>query len=192
MASAAQVQRQTAGLDEAIGHCYPRLLQVAAHFLQSEPRDCDLEANELVHETYLRLLTRRNLWLDQRHFLNLAAQIMRCILCDVARRRSRVKRGAQYVKVSLDRAVLPCGADQERRLAVKQQLAMLFGSRLRWKMVAELRMAGYQLDEIAELCNVSTKTVQRDWRMAKALVTPSGAGVSLAPGTPSLRHDAVA
>jgi RNA polymerase sigma factor (TIGR02999 family) len=138
--------------------------------LRSEPDECEFEPSELVHEAYLRLLNRRTRWNDDRHFLNLAAQMMRCILCDQARGRSRLKRGCGSRKIDLGIVDLPSSIDVEKQVAAKERVGHLLGSSERWGHVVRLRMEGFSTDEIARSLRISRRTVKRDWRLAKSQV----------------------
>lgn len=157
-------------LNQTIRTCYPRLLQIAACCLRNEPAECEFEPSDLVHEAYLRLLNMRTRWNDDQHFLNLAAQMMRCILCDHARGRCRLKRGSGSTRVDCDIVNLPSSLDLERQLAARERVGHLLRSSARWGHVIRLRMAGFNTSEIARSLHVSRRTVKRDWRLARLKV----------------------
>jgi len=142
---------------------------MAAHFLRNEHSGESIESAELVHEVYLKLVDiHRVNWQDRTHFLAIAARLMRRILVDRARRRRAGKRG-RALKVSLDES-LTIGSERASELvALDAALETLASVDARKAQVVELRFfGGLSIDEIAFVVQVSSDTVKRDWKTARA------------------------
>jgi len=147
--------------------------RLAAGYLQSERAGHTLQPTALAHEAYLRLLDQRHVsWQNRAHFMGLAAQAMRRILTDHARRRGAQKRGGEAVHVALDDVDVPAGTRDPFGVAVEDldaalnRLAQLDERQVR---VIELRFfTGLSIDEAAEVLAVSPATVKRDWTLARA------------------------
>jgi len=130
-----------------------------------------LQATALVHEAYLHLVDQQQIdWQNRAHFIGVAAQIMRRILVDHARRHQSDKRGGGLPKVTLDDEILLFSPDQSNELvALDEALTRLTDLSPRQSRVVELRFfGGLSAEEIAEVLGVSVKTVKRDWNVAKA------------------------
>ena len=129
-----------------------------------------LQTTALVHEAYARLVDyKRMQWQNRAHFFAVAAQLMRRILVDHARRRS-VKRGAGFRHVSLDRAILAGAgaADDPDLVALDDAMKALEQLDKRKVQVVEMRyFGGLSFEETAEVLKVSAVTVKRDWRAAR-------------------------
>jgi RNA polymerase sigma-70 factor, ECF subfamily len=148
---------------------YEELRRRAAAYLRRERADHTLQPTALVHEAYLRLVGQeRVIWQNRAHFVALAAQMMRRILVDHARRRSRDKRPDASLKVMLaDRvgAVQPVHCEL---LLIDRALTELTALDPRQGQIVELRYFGGLTDgEVAEALGVSRSTVTREWRIAK-------------------------
>jgi RNA polymerase sigma factor (TIGR02999 family) len=138
--------------------------------MRQERPDHTLQATSLVNEAYLRLIdVNRVEWRDRAHFLAVAAQMMRRILVEFARNRQRQKRGGGAVHVSLDDVQeLPDSKDRDF-VALSDALSALATFDARMSQVVELRFfAGLTVEETADVLNVSSETVMRDWKTAKA------------------------
>lgn len=161
----------TAGDEEALALLTPlvhaELRQLARRHMRGERRGHSLQVTGLVNECYLRLADARRIeWQDRAHFLAWASRAMRRILVDVARERRAGKRGAhaEHVALGEHHAPLP-GRDL---VALEDALTALADLDRRKSQVVELRFfGGLSTDEIAELLQVSAKTVLRDWQLAK-------------------------
>jgi RNA polymerase sigma factor (TIGR02999 family) len=170
-----QLLRAWAGGDaKALGDLMPRvereLRRLAAHFLKNERRGHTLQATELVHELYLRLVDVNQMdWQHRAHFFALSATMMRRILMDRARRRLAAKRGAGPIVLDLDNA-LDFSLERSRELiALDDALNALAAVDARKSRVVELRFfAGLTVEETAVIVDVSADTVIRDWRLARA------------------------
>jgi len=159
-----------AALDQLMPLVYRELRQLASRYLRKERRDHTLNSVGLVNEAYLRLIDYSNLrWQDRAQFFGLAAQLMRRILIDHARNHRYAKRGGGSRKVSLDEAAVFSGERAADLVALDDALTSLAAFDARKSQVVELRFfGGLNIDETAEVMKISTMTVQREWRWAKA------------------------
>lgn len=163
----------TSAADQLMAVVYDELRRLAQHYLAQERADHTLQATELVHEAYLKLVDqRRSQWRDRAHFFAVAAQAIRRILVDHARTRKRAKRGGGERPQVLDESVaageLGPGA-QTDLVALDEALQDLAGLNERQARIVEMRFfGGLSLDEIAELLGVSPRTVDGEWAMARA------------------------
>ena len=160
-------------LERLVPLVYDELRQVARRQLSREIRPNTLSATALVHEVYLRLVQQRQIAAgDRETFLAIAAQTMRRILVDHARRRQRLKRGGEHSLEPLDADDAPgLLADHEvdEVLAVDSLIARLAELDERAARVVEYRIfAGLTLEETALALDTSVKTVQRSWMTARA------------------------
>jgi RNA polymerase sigma factor (TIGR02999 family) len=160
------------GDDEALAVLTPlvhlELRRIARRAMRGERPDHTLQATGLVNECYLRLADGSAIeWRDRSHFFALSARLMRRILVDFARERQAAKRGAGAAHTSDadPTAALP-GRDL---VALDDALAALAAIDPRKSQVVEMRFfGGLDTDEIASALGVSSKTVLRDWQLAKA------------------------
>jgi RNA polymerase sigma factor (TIGR02999 family) len=150
---------------------YSELRRLARRHLSRERSDHTLQSTALVHEAYLRLVDQRNVqWQNRAHFFGVAAQLIRRILIDHARARQAGKRGAGACLLSLDEALdAPSGGRPLDVVALDDALEQLTKIDPRQSRIVELRFfAGLTVQETAEVLNVSTPTVNREWNAAKA------------------------
>lgn len=167
--------------DVLIPLVYRELRRLAAHYLRGERRGHTLQPTALVHEAYLRLVDERDVgWRNRAHFFGLAAQSMRRVLVDHARRRLAEKRGGGAVHVSLsgeehDGVVVHLDVPDEQASANLELLDLDAALRELAAMdpqlvqVVELRyFAGMTVEESAEVLAVSPATVKRAWTTARA------------------------
>jgi len=159
-----------AALDDLLPVLYKELHRLAANYMRRESPDHLLQTTALVHETYLRLVDRRDMNYQSRiQFLAVAAQVMRHILVDYARSRQRAKRGDGVAPVPLDDVAILSHDRTEELIAINSALQNLTAIDPRKGRVFELRyFGGMSIEEAAEALKVSPVTVARDWRMAKA------------------------
>ena len=129
-----------------------------------------LQTTALVNEVYLRLIDSKAVsWHDRAHFFAISARMMRRVLTDFARSRTYQKRGGRAVQVSLDEGLVVAPEKDPDILALDQALSRFAEEYPRQSQVVELRFfGGLEVDETAEVLHVSTMTVKRDWRFAKA------------------------
>ena len=159
-----------AAIDLLLPLVYDRLRALARSQLASERPGHTLNATALVHESYLNLIGQTRVsWENRAHFFAIAAQAMRRILIDYARRRLARKRGGNSPFVTFDDSLI--GGDQraEEVIALDAALLKLGAHSERQSRVVEYRFfGGLTHEEIAEVLTVSVPTVRRDWRFAKA------------------------
>ena len=159
---------QTA-LDQLTPIVYDELRRLARHYLRQERADHSLQATALVNEAYLRLVDyKRMRWENRAHFFAVSAQLMRRILVDHARRRN-LKRGAGVEHVALDDTAIVGGGRADNLVALDDALHTLARLDPRKARVVELRFfGGLSVEETAEVVQVSSVTVMRDWSTARA------------------------
>lgn len=175
-------QGDAGALDALLPLVYDEMRRLASGYLQNERVGHTLQPTALAHEAYLRLLDQRHVsWQNRAHFMGLAAQAMRRILTDHARRRGAEKRGGGAVHVALEDVDMeggvaalsragespdPLGVSVEDLDTALDRLAQLDERQAR---VIELRFfTGLSIDEAAEVLAVSPATVKRDWTLARA------------------------
>lgn len=161
-----------AALDRLAPLVYDELRRLAAHFLKSERSDHTLSATDLVHEAYLRLADKSHPnWQDRAHFFAVAAQQMRRVLIDHARRFQAAKRGHGAPRLVLDDFGDEAQMEAAELLALHEALLDLARLDPRKAKAIELRFfAGLTLEETAEVLEVSTATVITDVRLARAFL----------------------
>ena len=149
---------------------YRELHRLAQAYMRGERAGHALQTTALVNEAYLRLIeTDRQSWQSRVHFYAVAAKLMRHILVDFARSRDRLKRGGNLEQVSLDEALTMAADHSADLLNLDEALTTLSKLDERQCQVVELRFfAGLTESEIAEVLNVSERTVQSDWRLARS------------------------
>lgn len=149
---------------------YEELRRIAASRLRHERPNHTLQTTALVHEAYIKLAVQRNAkWQNRAQFFGVAAQVMRRVLVDYARAQHRIRRGGKQQKVSPDDVLLVSADRTDEVLAVNESLTKLHELDPRQARIVELRyFGGLTIEEIAEVVGVSTKTVTRELKMAKA------------------------
>ena len=157
--------------DRLVPLVYQELRAIAGRHLSHEPSGHTLQSTALVHEAYLRLIGQRSVhWQNRAHFLAIAAQMMRRILVDHARRQHRLKRGGAATMLTLDESIA-ASAPQPAidLLALDAALTALAEIDARGARVVELKFfSGLTIEETAEVLAISPGTVKRDWQTAKA------------------------
>ncbi|HUD70953.1 MAG TPA: ECF-type sigma factor [Dongiaceae bacterium] len=150
---------------------YERLHAMAHARLGGRRAGASLDTTALVHEAYLRLVDQsRAEWKDRQHFFAVAATAMRQIVVDRARRRGAGKRGAGVRPELLDDAPA-VDARLDEILAIDEALKALGGLSERLVKMVELRFfAGLSIEETAQVMDLDPRTVNRDWRVARALL----------------------
>ena len=158
--------------DRLISLVYTELRRQAARYLSRERGNHTLRPTALVNEVYLRLAEQRRVtWQDRAHFFAVAATVMRRLLVDHARRHGASKRGKHVRVVSLDDGewIGVSNAPDVDLIELNEALDELSGvDPLRTKMIELRFFAGLTSEEIAETLGVSTATVTRGWRLARA------------------------
>jgi RNA polymerase sigma factor (TIGR02999 family) len=148
---------------------YEELRRLAREYLRRERPDHTLQATALVHEAYLRMVDEKSAsWKDRAHFYGIAARLMRQILVDHARAHNAAKRGGLEQKFTLDEARdLPASGATDL-VELDGALENFAKTYPRKSEVVELKFfGGLETHEIAEVLQVSEKTVLRDWSFAK-------------------------
>jgi RNA polymerase sigma factor (TIGR02999 family) len=156
-------------IDRLMPVVYRELRRIAAQQMRKERTGHTLQPTALVHEAFLRLVDQNPAgWQNRAQFFGVAAQLMRRLLVDYARRRQAAKRG---LPVTLVEEIVPRdsgGLQTEEILAVDEVLARLAALDERQARVVELRyFAGLSVEETAETLGIATRTVKLDWAMAK-------------------------
>jgi RNA polymerase sigma factor (TIGR02999 family) len=149
---------------------YDELRALARAHLARERSDHTLQATALVHEAYVRMLGGSHPpWNDRSHFFRAAAEAMRRVLIEHARRRGRVKRGGGRARVELREAHLVDDQDLDRLLALDDAIRRLDEQDPRAADVVRLRyFAGLSVADTARALDLSERTVKRDWTLARA------------------------
>jgi len=162
--------RDRKALDSLLPRVYKELRRLARHQLRNERPDHTLQSAALVHEAYLRLVgVSPPRWESRTHFFAIAAQLMRQILVDYARRHGAAKRGGTVCRLSLEDATATPRRAQVDVVALDDALQALARIDERQSRVVELRFfAGLSLNEISEVLEIAPATVQRDWIAARA------------------------
>ena len=149
---------------------YAELHRMAVRYMRRERRDHTLQATALIHEAYVDLIRQpEKNWQNHAHFYGVAAQSMRRVLVDYARTHRAAKRGGGQQKVSLDDALLITGEQSDDLVALDEALSRLAQFDARQSRIVELRFfGGLNEEETAEVLGASSRTVRRDWGVAKA------------------------
>ncbi len=157
-------------LQQLTPRVYRELRRMAARLLLNERPGHSLQSADLVHEVYLRLVNARELdWQHRAHFFAVSATLMRRILLDRARRRVAGKRGGKAQALDLTKTVDVAQVKARELVALDDALTALAEVDPRKSRIVELRFfGGLSVKETAEVVKVSSDTVMRDWKMARA------------------------
>lgn len=162
-------QGDEAARDELIPLVYETLRRIARHHLRGERAGHSFETAALINEAYLKLVEQSVSWQSRAHFFGIAARLMRQLLVDYARARQRLKRGGDQWRISLAAAA---EIEQEQAvdlLALDEALETLARVDPQRSRLVELRFfGGLTIEETAQVMGVSTPTVERGWRAARA------------------------
>lgn len=156
-------------LDKLMPLIYDELRRLARQCMRRERAGHTLQTTALVNEAYIRMVKSSQVdWHDRAHFFAVAAQLMRRVLVDEARKRNYQKRGGQFTRIEFDETLMPA---QERRfdlLALDQALDRLAQFAPRKSRVIELRFfGGLNINETGAVLGISNDIVKREWRTAK-------------------------
>ena len=164
----------SAGDDQALDRLtplvYEELRKQAARYLRRERPGHSMQTTALINEAYLRLIDARNVpWEGRAHFFAIAANLMRRILVDHARRRDAEKRGGAQIRLTLDDTVGIAKQSDVDLLMIDDALTRLAVLDPQQAQVVELRFfSGLSVEETATALGISPRTVKRDWSVARA------------------------
>ena len=173
-------------LEALVPLIYKELRNLAHNFLYRERPGHTLQTTALVHEAYLKLIDQNDArWQNRAHFFAIAAQAMRRILIDSARKHAAAKRGGPQAELSLDEVADIALEPDINLLKLDEALNQLAKIDPRQSRIVELRyFGGLTIEETAEVISVSPATVKREWMMARAWlhqeITESGFDQALA------------
>ncbi len=164
------VDGDSAAERELLPLVYEHLRALAGSFFRAQRADHTLQPTALVHEAYLKLVAPADhRWKNREHFLAVAATAMRQILHDHARRRKALKRGGDNHQVTLADIATPSGDHMLDIIALDEVLGKLASLDKRQARIVELRFfGGLTTVEIAKLLDLSTRTIEKDWRRVRA------------------------
>jgi RNA polymerase sigma factor (TIGR02999 family) len=156
--------------DELLPLVYDELRRLAAQRLAQEMPGQTLQATALVHEAYVRLVgSQEQRWDGRRHFFAAAAEAMRRILVENARRKGRVKHGGELRRVELDGAATFMDGPRDEIVALDDALTRFAASEPEKAELVKLRyFGGFSIDEAADLLCISRTTAKRHWAYARA------------------------
>lgn len=158
---------------------YDELRQIASFRMSQEPGGQTLQATALVHEAFLRLTSsdERDSWESRGHFLAAAAEAMRRILVEAARRKQTLKRGGGWRRSSLDRLCDACGVSPEELISLDECLERLAEEHPKKAKLVSLRFfAGLTIREAAEALEISISTANNYWAFARGWLQLEMAG----------------
>ena len=161
-------------MEELLPLVYDELRRLAGSHLRRERSNHTLQPTALVHEAYLRLIGQAGLEFENRaHFFGVSARLMREILIEYARSRSRIKRGGEFrTQIELDSAVSLMSGRELDVIAVDEALTKLEALDPRQARIVEMKFfAGMTIEEIGEVLDISPATVKREWTTAKLLLS---------------------
>ncbi len=162
------------GDEEALARIAPlvhaELYRLAKRYMSRERPDHLLQTSALINEAYVRLIDWKAVrWQNRAHFFGVAAQMMRRILVDFARKRPKLEKDVEALNISLDEAMTVTADKDADLLALDEALKSLAGIDERKSQIVELRFfGGLSVEETAEVMKIAPITVTREWNKAKA------------------------
>jgi len=155
--------------EKLLSAVYAELRHVAQRAMRNERPGHTLQPTALVHEAFLKMAGNAGVeWRDRAHFFGVAARLMREILVDYARQRGAAKRGGG-ARITLDDSLMISEDHLSDVVAIDQILCRLEKLDRRQSQIVELRFfGGLGVEEVAEVMQISTPTVKREWQSAKA------------------------
>ena len=156
--------------DELLPLVYSELRRLAAMRMAQEPAGQTLQGTALVHEAWLRLVgDRERTWQNRAHFFGAAAEAMRRILVENARRKSRLKRGGAQIRLDIENLDLAAATPDDKILLMDDALEQLQAEDAEKARIVVLKFfGGLTNQEVAESLQVAERTVERQWAYAKA------------------------
>lgn len=157
-------------LDELVPLVHAELRRIARNFMRRQNPGHTLQTTALVNEAFIRLVdSNRVNWQDRNHFFAISAQLMRRVLVDVARRKNSLKRGGERIQVTLDDRLNVSDEKETDLIALDEAMSMLAELNPRQSQIVELRyFGGLTEEQIADTLEISSRTVRRDWNLARA------------------------
>jgi RNA polymerase sigma-70 factor (ECF subfamily) len=156
-------------LNKLIPIVYQELHRLAAHYMRKENAGHTLQTTALVNEAYCRLIDQKAKIRNRSQFFGIAANLMRRILIDHARAHGRSKRGGDAQIMSLDEAAIVSRAKATELISIDEALTRLTEIDPSKSRIVEMKFfGGLTTEEIAEVQKVSSRTVEREWRKARA------------------------
>lgn len=161
---------KTEALDELVPLVHDELRRIARNFMRRQNPGHTLQTTALVNEAFIRLVdSNRVNWQDRNHFFAISAQLMRRVLVDVARRKNSLKRGGERVQVTLDDKLNVSDEKETDLIALDEAMSLLAELNPRQSQIVELRyFGGLTEEQIADTMEISSRTVRRDWNLARA------------------------
>ncbi|MBI4664217.1 MAG: sigma-70 family RNA polymerase sigma factor [Verrucomicrobia bacterium] len=156
--------------EELLPLVYEELRKLAAYRMAQESPGQTLQATALVHEAWLRLVNAQNrTWQNRAHFFAAAAEAMRRILIDRARRKHALRHGGGQQRVDLQNVEIAAGVEDDRILAVSEALDKLAAQdKVKAELVKLRYFIGLTIEEAAQILNMSEPTAKRHWTYARA------------------------
>ena len=165
-ASAKETRRRRSDLLPLV---YDQLRAMAGGQFKGERPNHTLQPTALVHEAYMKLIKVEGTWKNRAHFCAIAASAMRKILINHARAKRAGKRDANQVDITVDAIATPSGATALDLVDLDDALTKLASLNERYPRIVELRFfGGLEVEEIADLLGVSSRTIRKDWRVVRA------------------------
>src|SRR5688572_29252556 len=160
----------SAAFEDLIPLISPELRRLARKYMQRENPAHTLQTSALINEAYVRLVSQQDVeWHNRAHFFAVAAQVMRHILIDHARKHHVARRGGGLLRVSLDETAVASHERASEFVALDEALTKLAVVDARKSQIVEMRFfGGLTVDEVAEVMKLSPITIKREWRAAKA------------------------
>lgn len=157
-------------LEDLMPLVYSELRRMARNYMRRQSPGHTLQTTALVNEAYMRLVdSNRVNWQDRNHFFAVSAQLMRRILVDFARKKNSQKRGGDQIMVTLDERVDKAAESGLDLVGLDEALTRLSEFSPRQSRIVELRyFAGLTEEQIADTLEISSRTVRRDWNLARA------------------------
>lgn len=155
---------------DLVPRIYEELRRIAQIYLRRERPGHTLQATALVHEAYLKLMQQQEIdWKDRSHFFAVAAQVMRRILVDYARQKGAAKRGGNAPRILLNEEIAVTDDQCALVTGIDEALNRLQRVNPRQASIVELRFfSGLSMEEIATVLGLASRTVKRDWMLARA------------------------
>jgi RNA polymerase sigma-70 factor (ECF subfamily) len=161
---------KTGAADELLPMVYQELRRIAGSYMRRERADHTQQATALVHEAYLQLVDQTRVdWKNRAHFFGVAAQLMRRILVEHARSHHAQKRGGDASKLALEEVINYFPQKEMTLVSLDDALHELERMDPRQSRIVELRFfGGLTTEEVSEVMGISTATIEREWRAARA------------------------